>query len=834
MTRIPPTVQKPSRYSGCEARRPLISPAEAKTRVLLAFPDVYEIGMSHLGMLLLHDILNDRPGTLAERAFAPWADMEAELRGSGTPLFSLESGTPARDFDIVGFSLCYELTYTNVLLMLDLAGIPRRSAARGESDPIVLGGGVCTLNPAPVAPFFDALLVGDGEEAVLEIVAAHEAWKDEGAPREALLRRLAAIAGVFVPGVSAGVSRRILPDMARSPLIPSPILPAMRVVHDRLSIEISRGCTRGCRFCQAGYVYRPVRERDPALLLRHLQECAGRTGYDEVGLLSLSAADYGSIDRLITEAMETLSAERVSVSLPSIRLDALQENTVRQIKKVRKTGFTLAPEAGTDRLRRSINKGITDEELLRAADTIYGNGWQTIKLYFMLGLPGETEEDVRAIGELVKRVAAVARRHGKRNSVTASLSTFIPKPHTPFQWEPQISPAESQARVAIVKGTVGRDRNADVKYNSPEVSELEGVFSRGDARLADAIEEAYLRGARFDAWTETFSVQRWRDAFAACGIDHLAYLEGRDPDGAPLPWEFVDAGLDRNFLLAERARSLTGESTPDCRSGECSACGVCGGGIANVTYRMPAPEPRPPESPAEAPAPAAAAPPPEQRHVIRIRFSKEGAARYLSGLELQSIWARVLRRAGMPVAYSRGFHPQPRLSFSPALPVGTESDAEFVEAELTLPVPVDRLAEAVPPHLPAGIRLLDARRVPPLGPFISDFDLVCEYRIVPDPGASFPPGATPDAAESARAGFLAAAAFPILSGKEGKQSEIDLRKLVSDFRMIGDELSITIVHGTGKGVRPLEAASALFGVEFPPSRYSIRKVTAEPRPRLKK
>ncbi len=833
MTRIPPSVQKPSRYSGCEVRRPLLSFEEAGTRVLLAFPDVYEIGMSHLGILLLHDILNNRPGTLAERAFAPWADMEAELRASESPLCSLESGTPVKSFDIVGFSLCYELTFTNVLLMLDLAGIPLRSSARGPGDPLVLGGGVCTLNPAPISPFFDALLVGDGEEAILEIVAAYEAWKTDGSPREVLLRRLAAIDGVFVPGVSQRVARRILPDMARSPMIPSPVLPAMRIVHDRLSIEISRGCTRGCRFCQAGYVYRPVRERDPLLLLGYLQDCALRTGYDEVGLLSLSAADYGSIDRLITEAMETLSPERVSVSLPSIRLDALQENTVQQIKKVRKTGFTLAPEAGTERLRRAINKGTTDEDLLHAADTIYGNGWQTIKLYFMLGLPGETEEDVTAIGELVKRVAAVARRHGKRNSVTASLSTFIPKPHTPFQWEAQISPAESQARIAIVKGTVGRDRNADVKYNSPEVSELEGVFSRGDARLADAIEEAYRRGARFDAWTEMFSVQRWRDAFTACGIDHLRYLEGRDPEGDPLPWDNVDTGLDRGFLRAELAKSLTGDATPDCRSGECSACGVCGGEIANVTYRLPTPDSTSPPGGAE-PSAQASSGPPEHRLVVRLRFSKEGPARYLSGLELQSIWARVLRRAGMPVAYSRGFHPQPRLSFSPALPVGTESDAEFVEAEFSLPVPLENVLGFVPPHLPAGIRLLDARRVPPLGPFISDFDLVCEYRVSPEPGCTFPPGINPESGEAARTLFLSSETVPLVSEKDGKRSEIDLRKLVSDFKMNGDELSITIVHGTGKGVRPLDAASALFRVPLSTSQYSTRKVSAEPRPRLKR
>ena len=334
-------------------------------RVLLAFPDVYEIGMSHLGILLLREILSARPGTLCDRVFAPWTDYEEHLRAAGLPLASLESGRPAGAFDLLGFSLCYELTYTNVLAMLDLSGIPLLSKDRSEEHPLVVAGGVCTLNPAPVAPFFDALLVGDGEEAVLEIVALVEERKKEGGSRADLLSRLSRIEGVYVPGISRRVARRVLADLNRSPLLPAPILPAMRVVHDRLSVEISRGCTRGCRFCQAGYAYRPVRERDPLALLRYLQEEAPKTGYDEVGLLSLSAADYSCVDRLVTEAMEALAPSSVSLSLPSLRLDALRENTVRQIRKVRKSGFTLAPEAGTERLRRSVNKEIPDDDVLK-------------------------------------------------------------------------------------------------------------------------------------------------------------------------------------------------------------------------------------------------------------------------------------------------------------------------------------------------------------------------------------------------------------------------------------------------------------------------------------
>jgi radical SAM-linked protein len=832
MRTIPPSVQKPSRYSGSEVRRPLLSWESANLRVLLAFPDVYEIGMSHLGILLLYEILNSRPGTLCERVFAPWLDMEEHLRAKGLPLCSLESGRPAREFDVLGFSLCYELTYTNVLSMLELSGIPLRNRERGEGDPLVLGGGVCTLNPAPVEAFFDALLVGDGEEAVVEILSLVQERKDRKGTRRELLEGLSRIEGVYVPGVSRRVSRRVLPDLARSPLIPAPILPAMRVVHDRLSIEISRGCTRGCRFCQAGYVYRPVRERDPLLLLRYLQEATPRTGYDEVGLLSLSAADYGCIDRLITEAMETLSPERISVSLPSLRLDALSENTVRQIRKVRKTGFTLAPEAGTERLRQAINKDVRDEELLRSAEWIFSNGWQTLKLYFMVGLPGETAEDTAAIGRLAKRVASVARRHGKRNTVVASLSAFVPKPHTPFQWERQIGKEEIEERLGIVRAEIARDRNVELKYHSPAVSELEGAFSRGDARLAGVLLRAHALGARFDAWTEAFRPEAWRRAFEEEGIDPRGYLNERDP-GRPLPWDFVDAGIAREFLLRERGKARSGEATPDCRSGVCSACGACPPGLSNITYSsMTASEEgafaeRPAAGGAGAPAPA-------QRHLLRIRYSKEGPSRFLSGLEIQSLWGRSLRRAGFPVAYSQGFHPAPRLSFSPALPVGIESLAEFVEAEFRLPVTASELEKKLPAVLPEGIRVVSAHCVPPGGPRLSDFDLRCTYRIEPVAGSGRSDVATPDGAAAAWRALEASETFPVSIPREDAFRTIDLKPLVSNFQVNGAGLFITIIHGTGKGIRPLDAASALLGVTLAPDRFHAKKTAAEPVPRRKR
>ena len=824
MREIPPSIRKPSRYCGGEVRPPSIAWDEARVRVLLAFPDVYEIGMSHLGILLLREILSARPGTLCDRVFAPWTDYEEHLRAAGLPLASLESGRPAGSFDLLGFSLCYELTYTNVLAMLDLSGIPLLSKDRSEEHPLVVAGGVCTLNPAPVAPFFDALLVGDGEEAALEIVALVEERKKEGGSRADLLSRLSRIEGVYVPGISRRVARRVLADLNRSPLLPAPILPAMRVVHDRLSVEISRGCTRGCRFCQAGYAYRPVRERDPLLLLRYLQEEAPKTGYDEVGLLSLSAADYSCVDRLVTEAMEALAPSSVSLSLPSLRLDALQENTVRQIRKVRKSGFTLAPEAGTERLRRSVNKEIPDDDVLKTAEWIFGNGWRTLKLYFMVGLPGETADDVRAIGALAGRVAAIARRHGKRTSVTVSVSAFVPKPHTPFQWERQIGREEVQERIHMLRDALGRNRHAEVKFHSPEISSLEGVYSRGDDRLPGVIARAFRNGARFDAWTESYRPDAWKRAFAEEGVDPLEYLRERDPRD-PLPWDFVDAGIDREFLLSERGKARAGETTPDCRAAGCSSCGACPPGLSNITYPGRLGEPAVAEQEAERPPhpPAAAA----QRYVVRLSYAKEGPAKYLSGLEIQSLWGRVFRRAGLPLAYSQGFNPSPKLSLSPALAVGAESEVEFLEAEFSLPVPAADVPVDLAPHLPAGIRVTSASGVPPGSPRLSDFDIASDWLLRPVPPFPLPEEITPGRAEERLAAFRASDRHLLVLTREDRTSEIDLKPIVRTFGVNPDGISITILQGTGKGVRPLEAAASLLGVPLSPERFIPGKVSAE-------
>ena len=618
---------------------------------------------------------------------------------------------------------------------------------------------------------------------------------------------------MYVPGISRRVTRRVLADLNRSPLLPAPILPAMRVVHDRLSVEISRGCTRGCRFCQAGYAYRPVRERDPLVLLRYLQEEAPKTGYDEVGLLSLSAADYSCVDRLVTEAMEALAPSNVSLSLPSLRLDALRENTVRQIRKVRKSGFTLAPEAGTERLRRSVNKEIPDDDVLKTAEWIFGNGWQTLKLYFMVGLPGETADDVRAIGALAGRVAAIARRHGKRASVTVSVSAFVPKPHTPFQWERQIGREEIQERIRLLRDALGRNRHAEVKFHSPETSALEGVFSRGDDRLPGVIARAFRNGARFDAWTEAFRPDAWKRAFEEEGVDPLEYLRERDPAGsAPLG---VRGRRDRPGVSPLRAREgpRGGDDARLPRRGLLLLRGVPAGAVEHHVPRTARGTRRGGRGGRErAPHPAAAA----QRHVVRLSYAKEGPAKYLSGLEIQSLWGRVFRRAGLPLAYSQGFNPSPKLSLSPALAVGAESDVEFLEAEFTLPVPAADVPEKLAPHLPAGIRVTGASGVPPGSPRLSDFDIASDWTLRPVPPFPLPEEVTKELAAERLAAFRAADRHPLVLTREDRTSEIDLKPIVRTFGVNPDGISITIIQGTGKGVRPLEAAASLLGVPLLP------------------
>lgn len=599
LARLLARVEKPGRYIGGEWNQVVKPWEQVAVRVALVFPEVYEIGMSNLGLAILYDVLNREPDILAERAYAPWVDMERELRAAGLPLFSLESRKPLHAFDVVGISLPYEQLYTNALNVLDLGGIPLLAAERGGGDPIVIAGGGATYNPEPMADFIDAFVIGEGEEVAVEVVREVATWlpeRGESGARVALLRRLAAIPGVYVPslyrvsyhadgtvrsvepaepGVPARVRKRVVPTLPAPPT--RPVVPHIDIVHNRAMVEIQRGCTRGCRFCHAGFTYRPVRERPVGEVLRAVEEVLAHTGHDEVALLSLSTSDYTRIQELVQALRTRYAGEHLSISLPSLRLDSFSVDLADSLQGGRRTGLTFAPEAATPALRQAINKPIPEEDLLEVARLVYRRGWPVVKLYFMIGLPGETVDDVEAIPHLVQRVLALGREEmGGRARVHVGVSTFVPKPHTPFQWAPLAAEDAIREKQGILRRML-RKGPVRLTWNDPHVTWLEAVLSRGDRRLGSVIMEAWRTGARFDGWQEQFQVQRWRAAFARVGLDPEFYLRSR-PLAEVLPWDHIDAGLSKRFLWREYQRSQAGEVTPDCRTG-CVGCGV------NVAFR---------------------------------------------------------------------------------------------------------------------------------------------------------------------------------------------------------------------------------------------------------
>ena len=601
------TVSKPARYTGGEWNAVRKDAAAVDVRFALALPDVYEVGMSNLGLKILYGVLNDRKDTYAERVYCPWPDMEAAMRQSGASLRSLETQTPLKDFDAIGFSLQYEMTFSNILTMLDLSGIPLESAARRNSDPLIVGGGPCAYNPEPLADFFDCFVIGEGEDAIGDIAEAIAAWKRQGqrGGRTALLEALAKIDGIYVPAfyridqddngafrqivpmsdaAPATITKRLVADLDSAPFPTNTIVPYLETVHDRIMLELFRGCTRGCRFCQAGVIYRPVRERKPETLLRLAQELADNTGYDDISLVSLSSADYSCLRELADELMTKFAPQRVGLSLPSLRIDSFSIELAKEIQKVRRSGLTFAPEAGTQRLRDVINKGVTEADLFEAASAAFRSGWSGIKLYFMIGLPTETDEDVLAIADLARKVLSLSR-NARNRKVTVSVSTFVPKTHTPFQWVPQLSIAEMERRQSLLRAAL-RDRSISFNWHDPQTSRLEGVFARGDRRVGRILLEAWRRGARFDGWSEYFRPDIWEAAFAATGIDPDFYTVRNREISEPLPWSHIRCGASQEWLAAEWQRSSAGELTADCRHGECTGCGVCQDlGVSIVDWR---------------------------------------------------------------------------------------------------------------------------------------------------------------------------------------------------------------------------------------------------------
>lgn len=591
--RILGRVSKPARYAGNEWNIVLKDWGEDQVKVALVYPDVYEVGMSNFGLQILYDLLNQQDGVVAERCYAPWTDMEAEMRREGLPLFSLETRRPLRDFDIVGFSLSHELTFTNVLNMLDLAGIPLLSSERDERHPLILAGGSACYNPEPVASFIDLFAIGEGEEVALELVNAYREARGPGASsrgpdRKAFLRKAAQIPGIYVPELydvryngdgtvaevkprgpeaSQSITRRFVKQLPPTPT--KPLVPFLNVVHDRAMIEIQRGCTRGCRFCQAGMIYRPVRERSKEEILSAADELLANTGYEELSLVSLSTSDHSEIDSIVTELARRYP--NTNISLPSLRIDSFSVGLAESIQR-RKTGLTFAPEAGTQRLRDVINKGVTEADMIHTAEAAYSRGWTTLKLYFMIGLPTETLEDVEGIVDLARKVRAIGRRYqGHRAQVSVSVATLIPKPDSPFQWLGQERPETVRPKQEYLRNAL---RGMRFSWHDPESSLLEAVFSRGDRRLAKVIHRAWRLGCKFDAWSEHQKHDAWLQAFHDEGLDPAFYAYRQRSIYEVLPWDHITGGVNKKFLIREYERSLEGKLTPDCRGGTCGACGL--------------------------------------------------------------------------------------------------------------------------------------------------------------------------------------------------------------------------------------------------------------------
>ena len=590
LERILPTVEKPGRYVGGEWNSVVKDWGDVETRVALCYPDLYEIGMSNMGLAILYDLVNRRPDMLAERAYAPWPDMAAAMRRARIPLYSLETRHPLAEFDVVGFTLQYELNYTNVLEMLDLAGIPLHSGERDERWPLVIAGGSSNYNPEPLADFFDLFVIGEGEEVLFELLELVHRLRGSG--RADLLRAAARIPGIYVPSLyrvaynldgtvaeiqpaEPGVPERVLKRIVAClpPAVTRPVVPYLELVHDRAVVEIQRGCTEGCRFCQAGMIYRPVRERRPEEVMDAVDELLRNTGYDEVGLLSLASSDYSQIEPLLEALVARYAPQHVAISLPSLRVDAFSVSLAQKVQATRKAGLTFAPEAGSERLRAVINKNVTEEDLLQTAEAAYSLGWDRIKLYFMLGLPTETDEDVEAIARLARRVLAIGRQHRRaRAQLSISTSTFVPKPHTPFQWMPLADLDVVDRRQRLLRERL-RGRGLSFSWTAPQATLLEAALGRGDRRVAAVVEAAWRKGAVFDAWAEQFRPELWRQAFAEAGLDpHFYASRPRDLDEV-LPWAHISVGVSIEFLAAEYERALRGEPTPDCRDG-CHRCGV--------------------------------------------------------------------------------------------------------------------------------------------------------------------------------------------------------------------------------------------------------------------
>lgn len=803
----------PSRYLGEEINAIKKDPSSVEISIALAFPDVYEIGMSHLGLKILYHILNSQHWISAERVFAPWVDLESEYKKRNIPLASLESGRPLSEFDIVGFSLQHELCYTNILSMLDLADIPFFSEERGSRDPLIIAGGPAGFNPEPVATIFDAIVVGDGEEAALSICQNVREWKlDGGGSRFELLKELSKTRGIYIPSLFkvhygteniihslepliegyTGVEKAIVSDLNSYPFPSRQIVPCTELVHDRFTIEIARGCSRGCRFCQAGMIYRPVRERDPLEIVRTAETGLTETGFEDLSLLSLSSGDYSCVLPLLKELMARVKDRHVAVSFSSLRIERVILLLMDEIRKVRKTSFTIAPEAGSQRLRDIINKGLTNDQILNTARDIYEGGWNLIKLYFMIGLPYEVDSDIESIVELSKRISRLAPGGRKGQVLNVSIASFVPKAHTPFAWLPQLELEESKRRINLIRERL-QSHKVRVKWNAPEASWLEGIFSRGDRRLTKVLVEAWQQGAHFDSWSEHLNLDFWKKAFQRHRLDPDFYLLRERHHNEILPWEHIHSGVSKAFLLSEWQKAMKGQETPDCRE-HCLNCGVCKDfNIAPVLFDAWHSFKEKVTSPSKASN--------GKIRRYRLRFTKLEKARYLSHLELARLLIRAFRRAGIDLVYSDGYHPMPKVSFALALPVGMESLSEIMDVQVRNIQNTSLTIERLNRELPSGVRVLFVEEIvgKPPPPRIKESHFNVKIH------GSF------NKEDLDR--FLRVNTYPVVKEHRDGERTVDIRYLVKELNLISkDEVELVVRHGRGPEMKPVEIIKEVFAL----------------------
>lgn len=814
--RILESVRSPSSYLGTELNSVHKDPSKVEGSIALIFPDLYEIGMSHLGLKILYGLINAEPGLAAERAFAPEEDFAEAIRKQGAPLMSMESKIPLKQFDVLGFTIPYELSYTNILWMLELAEVPLRSDQRQDKDPIVAGGGAGVYNPEPISDFFDVFALGDGEEIALKLLREVLRSKSEG--RKITLERLAKIPGLYVPslykveykknGQIAKIfpvyswlenpSRVTLPDLADSVFPVKMVVPFGKPAHDRLNVEIDRGCTQGCRFCQAGSTYRPSRERSPEEIIEIFETALKNTGYQEISLTSLSAGDYTKISELLAGLMERYENEKISVSLPSMRPSTITDEILEQIGKTGRSGFTIAAEAGTARLRNVLNKKVTDEEIIDSARRLLAAGWRSLKLYFMIGLPTETDLDIDAIYDLAARIDKLKSGNHRFKSISISVSNFVPKAHTAFQWIGQDAMENLRAKKEKLFEMIRPNKRLKFKWSNAEASHLEAVFSRGDRRLGRVLEEAHMMGQRFDAWTERFNPEQWRQAFVNAGIDPAFYANRDFAEEETLPWEHIETGLTKEYFLRELHLAYDGQLTGDCKFEKCLACGIDPKTCFEPYESGPAGNKRGKKSLGQ------------ERFKLRLAYHKVKTSRFFSQLEVQSIFQRALRVVDAPLAYSQGFSPHPKISFGPALPVGVQSKGEMLDLELTRKVEPESFIDKINQALPDGLRFISARAVPLNEKSIVSSIQSADFEVIlgksPDP----------DFVKNAVKIFNDSQSVIVQRTPGGKN--IDVRSLVDEiiFDQRANALKYKTSIGDKPAARPAELISALFPDEEPP------------------